>query len=91
MSTLFNTKLVESMIPDNTIMHKQLLTQDQTMVFIKEGVTPCSEQAHQILEKITSSLGITISKSTRVPDELQYRNFVFTLTQKHNPGKDPIP
>jgi len=82
MSTFFSTKLVESMVPENAIMHKQSLTQDQAMVFIKEGVVPCSEQAHQILEKITSSLGIAISKSTRIPDELSIGDkFLLLITQ----------
>jgi len=92
MSTFFNTKLVESMIPENAIMHKQLLTQDQAMVFIKESVTPCSEQAHQILEKIASSLGIAVPKSTsRIPDELSIGdNFLLLITQpEHGEYKAP--
>jgi hypothetical protein len=84
MSTFFGTKLAESMIPDNAIMCKQSLTQEQATVIIREGVVPCSTQAYQALEKITASLDATIPKSTRIPDELSVGDQFLVLNTEHS-------
>jgi len=60
MTVFFGFTLVESMVPDDAIMHKQVLTQDQAIEVLKEGVRPCLSHSQKGLGDLASRLGIDI-------------------------------
>jgi hypothetical protein len=58
MTIFFSFTLVDSVVPENAIIYKQIVTQDQAIQLIKEGVKPCLEQSWQALMNIASHFGI---------------------------------
>lgn len=85
MTVFFGFTLIDSIVPENTIMYKQVITQEQAIQLIKEGVRPLN-QSQQVLTNIASKLGVDISNSTTVSNvnELSIGDSILTLTPQHN-------
>jgi len=89
----FDLTLVESMVPDNAIMHKQVLTRDHAAALFKDGVIPYSEQAYQALMSLKAA-GLDVN-AIHAPNSLNeelsiYENFLVAAPLQRA-TKDELP
>jgi len=88
MTIFFGFTLVDSVVPENAIMYKQVISQEQAISLINEGVK-LLDQSQQTLTNIASKLGVNISNSVTNSDiELSIGDSVLTLTPQHNHAND---
>jgi hypothetical protein len=93
MSTFFDTKLTESMIPEHAVIHKQTLTQDHAAALFRDGVIPCSEQAYQVLMSLKAAgLGVNIIHAPNsIHEELSLNEQFLVMTPLQRPTKTGLP
>jgi len=90
MTIFFSFTLVDLVVPENAIIYKQIVTQDQAIQLIKEGVKPCLEQSRQALMNIASRLGIEIPSPviTSTVEELSIGDSILVLTNQSGYTED---
>jgi hypothetical protein len=90
MTIFFGFTLVESMIPEGAIVYKQVITQEQAIQLIKEGVKPCLNQSQQALANIAERLGVNIPSVAVKVEELSVGDSLLVLSALSLPGPQTI-
>jgi len=88
MTIFFGFTLIESMIPEGAIMYKQVITQEQGIELIKQGVRPCLNQSQQALVNIAERLGVNIPSAVVKAEELSIGDSLLVLNALSLPGKE---
>jgi hypothetical protein len=91
--TFFDLALVESMIPNEAILHKLVLTRDHAAALFRDGVIPCSEQAYQALVSLKAAgLEVNIIHAPNsIHEELSLNEQFLVMTPLQRPIQPELP
>ena len=89
MTIFFSFTLIDNAVPENAIMYKQTLKQEQAVSLINQGVKPLGH-SQQALTNIMSKLGVNISNTTTrfSAEELSVGDSILVLTAQHGCTED---